>query len=302
VTRGASFEALGVRVHVLATDERRLGVALDVVQRELVAVDLACSRFRDGSELVRLNATTGRRVEVGALLCDALEAAFWAASATGGAVDPTVGRSLRALGWDADFALVGGRDGHAPVVLSAAAGWRSVDFDRERRLIRVPHGVELDLGATAKAFAADRCARLAYDAARCGVLVNLGGDVAVCGAPPGGGWRVVVADDHRAPLDTPGQVIALSTGGLATSSTTVRRWHAGGVERHHIVDPRTGAPTRERWRTVSVAGADCLQANAASTAAHVLGDAAVPWLEVRRLPTRLLATDGSVTSLNGWPA
>ena len=50
-----------------------------------------------------------------------------------------------------------------------------------------------------------------------------------------------------------GPDVALATGGLATSSTTVRRWRAGGAELHHIVDPRTGLPAAEVWRTVTVA-------------------------------------------------
>src|SRR5205823_1088321 len=107
---------------------------------------------------------------------------------------------------------------------TAVAGWRSIAFDAGTRTIRAPTGVELDLGATAKALAADRAASAAATATRAGVLVSLGGDVAVAGAPPPRGWPVRIADDHAAPLDGSGPVVSVVAGGLASSGTQVRRW------------------------------------------------------------------------------
>jgi thiamine biosynthesis lipoprotein len=133
------------------------------------------------------------------------------------------------------------------------------------------------------------------------VLVSLGGDIAMAGAAPDGGWPVLVAEDHAAPLDGPGPVVRLNGGGLATSSTTVRRWRRGGAELHHIVDPATGLPAAGRWRTASVGAATCVDANAAATAAIVWGERAPAWLAERRLPARLVATDGAVVRVAGWP-
>src|SRR5439155_2155330 len=164
----------------------------------------------------------------------------------------------------------------------------------------VPAGVELDLGATAKALACDRAATAAAAVAG-GVLVAVGGDVAVAGATPAGGWPVRIADDHAAPLDVPGPTVALGGGGLATSSTTVRRWRSGAVELHHLVDPRTGRPAESPWRTVSVAARTCVDANVASTASFLLEDAP-GWLESRRLPARLVSIGGESTVVAGWPA
>ena len=157
------------------------------------------------------------------------------------------------------------------------------------------------LGVTAKAVAADRAASRAASAAGCGVLVGLGGDIAVAGPAPDGGWRIRICDDHRAGPDTPGQTVAITDGGLATSSVTVRRWRRGGRMLHHIVDPATGAPAGAHWRTVSVAAATCLDSNAASTAALVKGRAAADWLAHQSLPARLAGLDGVVLSVAGWP-
>jgi thiamine biosynthesis lipoprotein len=133
-------------------------------------------------------------------------------------------------------------------------------------------------------------------------LVNLGGDIAVAGPGPAGGWPILVTDDHRSDATAEGQRIALSTGGLATSSTTVRRWQAGGAEVHHIVEPRTGVPAGKVWRTVSVAARNCVDANVASTSAIVRGEGAIAWLERAGLPARLVRPDGTIVTTGGWPA
>jgi thiamine biosynthesis lipoprotein len=182
-----------------------------------------------------------------------------------------------------------------------APGRDAVHLDRVRGIVRSAPGVELDLGATAKALAADRAACAAAAAAKSPVLVSLGGDVAVAGAPPGG-WAIRVTDDHRDDVAARGQTVAIRDGGLATSSTTVRRWRAGGRELHHIVDPRTGVPVAEHWRTVTVAAATCVGANAAATAAMVRGRDALAWLESLRLPARLVRPDGSLAATSSWPA
>jgi FAD:protein FMN transferase len=295
----ATFEAIGVRNQVTVDEPRVLDEAVLIATREVAALDRACSRFREDSELSRLNRSGGGRFAVSVLLFEALDAALRASSATGGLVDPTVGASLSALGWDRDFAQVIVHP-HAEerFAFVPAAGWRAIELDVQTHRVRVPAGVELDLGATAKAFAADRIAAQIADATGARVLVSLGGDVAVRGAPPGG-WPVLVTDDHR--RRAAGQVVAIAAGGLATSSTTVRRWLRGGRDLHHIVDPVTGQPVAEHWRTVSVAAATCLDANTASTAAILRGPDAPAWLAARNLPARLVAPDGAVVHVAGWP-
>ena len=296
----ASFVALGTTAVVAVVEPAALAQARAALERELAAIDAACSRFRDDSELARVNANAGRPVRVGPLLREAVRVAIHASDATGGLVSPTLGRALRLAGYDRTFRLVASRDGFEPRFEPVAPA--EVELDEERSIVRVPPGAELDLGATAKALAADRGVRAAHAAAGCGVLVSLGGDVAIAGEPPSCGWPVRIADDCAAPLDVPGPTVALTGGGLASSGTTVRRWRAGSAELHHIVDPRSGWPADTPWRTVTVAAASCVDANIASTAAVVLGDEAPAWLEARRLPARLVPRDGAATCVGGWPA
>jgi len=296
----ASFLALGSGAVVLATDRTRLGPACLAVAAEVAEIDRACSRFREDSELTMVNDAGRRSVVVGDVLFEALEVALRAARLTDGDVDPTVGQAIRVLGYDRDFAAVPATGG--PLLrVAAVPGWRQVRLDRRRRRVRVPAGVRLDLGATAKALAADRAAVRAHRAAGCGVLVSLGGDLATAGEPPAGGWSVRVADRHDAGPEAPGETVRVHDGALATSSTTARRWRRGDQQLHHLVDPATGRPARVVWRTVSVAAATCVDANTAATAAIIRGERAPGWLDALGLPARLVRPDGHVLRVGGWP-
>ncbi len=299
----ASFPALGSTALICATEPGALDSARRVLEDVLADVDRACSRFRVDAELVRLNAAAGTVVEVGTTLLEAIAVALRAAALTDGLVDPTVGRTLRIAGYDRDFEFVRARDGASfSVGFDSVPGWRQVRLDAKARTVTLPRGVELDLGATAKALAADRAAVAATTETGSGVLVSLGGDIAVAGPPPREGWSIRLADDHAAPLNGPGPVVAIHEGGLATSGTSVRRWRSGTVQLHHIIDPRSGRPAVTPWRTVTVAADSCVDANIASTAAVILGDEAPSWLSARGLPALLVDTHGRILNAAGWPA
>jgi thiamine biosynthesis lipoprotein len=296
------LEAFGTVAVVAVSDSARLDLAVSAVTRVVDEFDRACSRFRPDSELSRVNAHAGEIVRVGPVLLEAVSAALRAARLTAGDVDPTVGGALIALGYDRSFSEMSGGPPVRSAPLATVPGWRTVQVDLAASTVRVAPGVSLDLGATAKALAADHAAAAALEASGCGVLVSFGGDLAVLGAAPDGGWRVRVTDDHRAGADAPGQWITLWGGGLATSSTFVRRWETDAGVAHHLVDPSTGGSADSVWRTVSVCAASCLDANIASTASIVRGSHAVGWLEGLGLPSRLVRVDGTVCHVAGWPS
>ena len=298
----ADDQALGGSVRVIVTRPDRLSRAKAAVDRCLREIDLAASRFREDSELSRLNAAPEMDVRVSPLLAQAIGEALRGARVTDGAVDPTVGQAVKLSGYEGDFASVPQDGLPLQLVARRIPGWQAVQFDPRLRAVRVPRGVELDLGATAKALAADLAAAAALEAAGAGgVLVSLGGDIAVAGEPPSGGWVVQVSEDSGAPITQGEEAIAVTSGGIATSSTTVRRWTRGGIVLHHIIDPATGLPAAGPWRTATVVAATCVDANIASTAAIVMGEGAAAWLEAARLPGRLVGRDGAVHRTAGWP-
>ena len=296
----ADWRALGTQVRVVVTDGRCLAEARRMLEADLADVDLACSRFRADSEICALRG--GRAQQVSPLLAEAIAVALRAADLTDGDVDPTVGAAMSAIGYDRDFEDIERTGPAVPVTVTQVPGWREVRL--EGRTLTMPEGVSLDLGATAKAWAADRSAARIAGRLDCGVLVSLGGDIAVAGPPPEAGWRIRVQDVTGSPDDPPEgpyALIAIRDGGLATSSTSARRWQRGGDVLHHILDPRTGLPAEPVWRTVSVAAGTCADANAASTAAVIRGRRALGWLAQLGLPARLVDATGVVFTVAGWP-
>ena len=299
----ADDRALGGSVRVIVTRPADLARAKAAVDKVVQAIDLAASRFREDSELSRLNARPNQEVVVSPLLTQAIAAALRGARLSGGAVDPTIGSAVRLAGYDADFASVPVDGAELKLTATTIPGWQVVQFGEASRTVRIPRGVELDLGATAKALASDLAAVAAIKACSGGgVLVSLGGDIAVAGDAPAEGWLIQASEDSGAAIAESEETISIRTGGIATSSTTVRRWMRGGAVLHHIIDPATGLPANSCWRTASVIAATCVDANIASTAAIVLGRKAVSWLEANRLPGRLVDLEGSVHRVAGWPS
>ena len=282
---------------LVVTDPEQLDAARALVDAETALVEEACSRFRDDSELVRLADRLADGVEVSDTLADLMRAALMAAQLTEGAVDPTLGRAIDALGYDRDIRLLLDDDGPVRAIASERPGWKRVTLDGTR--LTVPRGLALDLGATAKAVAADRAATRIARELGTGALVSLGGDIATAGPAPREQWQIGVQD---LPSDPSCQISVGGGTAVATSSTQRRTWRRGTEVLHHIVDPVTGMSAPSLWRSVSVAGPSCLVANALSTAAIVWGSSAPQRLAAHRLPARLVTADGSVIVLGGWPA
>jgi thiamine biosynthesis lipoprotein len=296
-----SFRAIGTTATVIVRIPSLVDSAESILRQEIDAIDRACSRFRPDSELEHLHAHAGASVTVSPLLFEALEVAVDVAERTQGAVDPTVGNAMSILGYDRDFDLVCDQPSLPPKLLGPVVGYGHVQLDGRTRTVRIPRGVRLDLGSSAKAFVVDRSATRIAESLETGVLVSVGGDIAVAGPPPPGGWPIGIAVESSAPERDVDQVVAIREGGLASSSTAVRTWNVGTERVNHIVDPSTGYAAPPYWTLVSVASESCVEANAFSTAAVVWGPEALDRLGPFGQAVRLLRCDGEVFTLGGWP-
>jgi thiamine biosynthesis lipoprotein len=304
------WPAIGTTAHVVVTSRAHLDAACRIVATELDALDRACSRFRDDSEIATLARAGGAWVAVSDVLTQVLAAALDVAGFTDGDVDPTMGLDLQNLGYDRDF----GELVHLPPSAALSAPltsvtyrivrrltWRDIEFDEANRRVRVPAGVVIDLGAVAKAWCADRCAERVASEVGVGVLISLGGDIATAGVGPREGW-VVRVQDRPDSLDGPSCAVVLHDGyAVATSSTLTRTWQRGASRLHHILDPATRLPADPVWRTVTVAATSCVRANAASTAAIVRGRRAPQWLGELAVAARLVSVNGAVSTIGSWP-
>jgi FAD:protein FMN transferase len=243
------------------------------------ARDRTFSRFVADSELNRVNACAGRTVPVSSSFASMLSLALDVARDTLGLVDPTLSLALEAAGYDKDFRSLYD-DGSKPTG-GPKGSWESVQLvDRH---LCFPSSVRLDLNGIVKAKTIDdSLALLSADG-----FVCAGGDLAARG-------DIVVALPA-------GGTVQLVRGALATSGTDRRRWTRGGTTQHHLIDPRTGAPSRSRWRQVTACGATCLAADIAAKAAFLLDDDGPGWLDEHRIPGRFVEEDGTVLLNDAWP-
>jgi thiamine biosynthesis lipoprotein len=291
------FNAMGTTVTVLLPKAR--GAEATRVERLFATWQAICTRFDPLSELSRLNAARGEPIVVGELLFHVLSTSIQAASATDGLFDPTLLRSLEAIGYDRDFEVIaaGVPTRSTPSgAVPATGGWRAIRLDPERRTAQLPVGVGVDLGGLAKGMAVDAAI---VDLAARGVevmAVDAGGDLAVIGQPPG-------AEAWSISIEAPGQprTISLRSGALATSSIARRRWRQGTLERHHLIDPRTGLPSTVELYSASIAAPSCAQAEAAAKAAFLLGlvDGS-RFLAERGLAGLFLTVDGTAQPAGPW--
>ena len=249
---------------------------LRAIERLFAARERTFSRFREGSELNRVNAAAGQPTSVSSVFAELLRVALEARRETSGLVDPTLGAHLEAAGYDRDFSLLE-EQGSPPATLPVGASVRL-----EGATVIVPAPVRLDLNGVVKGRTVDDALSLMNGDG----FVSAGGDIAARGkitvALPGGG------------------TVALLQGALATSGTDRRRWVRAGRPQHHLIDPRTGSPSLSPWHQVTVCAATCVGADIAAKAAFLLGPAGPAWLDARALPGRFRTADGRALVNRSW--
>ena len=260
--------------------------------------DVACNRFRSDSELTRLNERAGQTVMISPTLEHILQNALWARDATEGLCDPSVLPALLALGYDVDYDELRSRRDVQRQPSVPATGASSVVLDLNEHTATLSSDCRLDLGASAKALVADL---VADDVASTGgVLVEVGGDVAVRGPGPEGLWAIGISDSLHVTGCEPR--VGIDRGGVATSSTTTRTWRAGGRVMNHVIDPRTGECANGPYTSATVSANSCVTANAFATAALLWGEDAAYHVAQAGWSARLVRRDGAVEYVGGWPA
>lgn len=293
----ASFHALGTEIEVIVTDAEQLPAVVGHVQRRIDAIDRTFSRFRLDSELNRLEQLPNIRQPASPRFLELLELALRAARATDGWFDPTIRDALEAAGYDRSIERIEDEGPGESRPAMPAGHWDRIRFDRERRWVILPEGVRLDFGGIGKGFAVDDALRT-LSPHHCGVLVNAGGDLAVRGPAPAGGWLCDISAEAGT---RPEATIAIHEGALATSGLGRRQWVRDGARLHHLIDPHTGAPGASPWRSVTVAARECAAAEVAAKVAWLKGDDGPGWLTGLGLAGRFVALDGTTATTGTWP-
>ena len=292
-----NFQIWGLSGTLVTEHEHQLNFAQERLWHWLNEFDETCNRFRNDSEISRVNARAGETVAISATFELALGAALLARDATDGLCDPSVLPALLALGYDVDYDVLKRRGDTALAAPVKGVGVDAFTLDRVAHTLTLAPGCQLDLGASAKALAADL---IANDVAPTGgVVVEVGGDVAVRGRGPQGLWAIGLSDSLEVHGNEPR--VAIHDGGIATSSRSTRTWRASGQLVNHIVDPRTGSFAVGPYATATVSASSCVLANAFATASLLWGEDAAYHVAQAGWSGRFVRDDGSVEFVGGWP-
>ena len=287
-------EAMGTtwNVRLVGAPALRREPVQRAIQSALDEVVAQMSTWEASSDLARFNrAAAGSWHALPAHFHAVLACAREVAARSDGAFDPTAGALVDAWG----FGPAPRRGVPDAVSLAQArrtAGWRRIVIDPVRRALLQPGALALDLSAIAKGFGVDLVARRLDALGIGGHLVEVGGELRGCGIKPDGQpWWVQL--EHPGGDARAATLLALHGLSVATSGD-YRRWFEHDGKRYsHTIDPRDGRPIRHGLASVTVLHADCMRADAWSTALNVLGPDAGPVLANRLgLAARFLVRDG----------
>ena len=276
------FRAMGTEIELLVEADEATS-ALAAAEEEFHRLEALLSRFKDDSELSRLN--TEGSLAAGPDLLRVVELALAAGARTGGRFDIRVHEALVAAGYDRSFELVPADD----ATTARPPVRRSGGVDIRGGVIFLDEGIRLDLGGIGKGYACERAAEILGTAGPC--LVNAGGDIAT----RAGAWSVAV-ETATEPL-----TVELSGGSaLATSGRDLRRWRRAGRELHHLIDPATGLPSLSDLLRVTAVDRDAVDAEVTAKALFLAGaDAARDEADRLGLPAVLVTADGRTILAGG---
>ena len=273
----SAFRAMG-------TDWRIETECLDARGYERVRAIVECeeqrfSRFRADSGLSRLNRD---RYLTDPAMAELVRLALRVRDATRGAFDPGVGASVIEAGYDRTFEELPAGRARASMTGKTGVACATV----RGQTVRLGRGGRVDLGGIAKGWTVDRVGRYLRSRGASTFLIDAGGDILIGGADVSKGATVVQVNS------TP-WMLHVETGAVATSSTVRRAWDTDRGRMHHIVDPRSGEPTRRAFAWVTVVAPRAAIADALATSLLADPDAALPALEGFEAEAFLMGHDGT---------
>lgn len=280
-TMGTTYQ---VQLVDAALTPQKLEALQERVAAELEAVNLAMSTYLPDSEISRFNRLpAGEGLALSERFREVLAAAVEVHGDTGGAFDPTLGPLVDLWGFGAGEAAGEGRltpEAIAAALSRVGMGHIAMEEGVARKAIE---GVALDLSAIAKGYGVDRVVEVLREEGVENLYVEIGGEVACRGVNDRGTpWRIGIQVPVAGSEEAAYRRVSLKDRALATSGDYRNFLEAGGERRHHLLDPRSGAPTTHALASVSVLAEDCMTADAVATALYVMGTAeGLDWLAER---------------------
>lgn len=250
------------------------------------------SRFLPASELTELNHSAGDWLQISDELMELLQLSMQYHDETHGIFDPSILSDLKQVGYDRSMDEIQANGASVPSAVSMRTlhpAFREMSFDLAENRVRLPHGIEIDLGGIAKGWIVEKAAQLLHQYVEiCGV--SAGGDILFIGQPLDGTDWDVYLEDPRSPAEMLAQ-LHIASGAVATSSIMKRTWSQGQKVRHHLIDPRTGEPAQTDWLSVTVISPSVISADVYSKAILIAGAQELPALLKGKQDLTFIAVD-----------
>ena len=270
--------------------------ALERAQNRIRELESLWSVTEEHSEIYAANHSGGNPVAVSKDTAELVRYALDMAERTNGALEPTLYPVLTAWGFTTDRFQIPEREEIHRLL-------ERVDYARvslQGSALTVPDGIQLDLGAVDKGYAADETAAILRENGVNSALLDFGGNILTIGAKPDGSpWRVGVRDpDSEGNLG----VLELNGQGVSVSGGYEKYFIGENGERYwHILDPATGAPARSGLVQTAIVSGESKLCDALSTALFVMGldDAVQYWREHQDFEMILLAEDRTIYVTEG---
>lgn len=279
------FHAMGVPVHITITGLAEIEAKKHLAEAERIfrTYDERFSRFKETSELHKLNTSNGKWMAVSLEMFQVLKKCTTLAHETSGAFDPSVGGILASYGYGLpkDF-----------TIQEPLPKYHDIEFNDRELSVRLKQNQVLEPASIVKGMAIDRASEAFVNAP--GFLINAGGDILTHGSfKDGAAWNIAVQDPRNTEAIV--TVVSLRDAGMATSGTyQTKGSHAGG-DWHHLIDMRTGRPA-DGFVSATVISKTCEDADTEASLAILLSPSdAIHRLDSRRLPYFLISKNGDVT-------
>lgn len=234
------------------------GHDLDQIERGFIATrqlirqyEQRFTRFTNTSELAELNRSAGAWFQVSTDMLQVLREAMRLARETEGLFNPAILPALKQAGYDRSMDDIHKNPDRVGLVrVMEIRDFRTIELNPETHFVRLPEGMQVDLGGIAKGWIAEQAARLLAQYTQA-CAVNAGGDMCLVNLPPDEpDWAIGLEDPLHPEQDL--ALLHVAPGAVATSAVTKRKWQYNGRNQHHLIDPRTGEPAVTEWLSVTV--------------------------------------------------
>jgi FAD:protein FMN transferase len=274
--RSIEFRAMNTSVMLAAEGEGAVA-GMYVAKTFINECEERFSRFLPASELSDLNRAAGEWHPISNDLMEMLQLSMHYHAETNGIFDPAILSDLKQIGYDRsmdEIRLTGVSMSTGVPKRTSRPAFHEIGFDLAGSRVRLPRGMEIDLGGIAKGWIVEKAAQLLHQYVEV-FGVSAGGDILFIGQPSDGTDWDVYLEDPRSPVETLAQ-LHIRSGAVATSSIMKRTWSQGEKVRHHLIDPRTGQPAKTDWLSVTVITPSVIQAEVYAKAILIAGEQELP--------------------------